>query len=206
MQTQRIGGAMLAVAALGTILTMAHHPSGGHAAGLNAFVHGAMMFLLSAMAWGFVQFVIVRGPTRGLVSAGAVAFAISLLGHIGAATINGFAVPALASGPPVSHDLFRFAWHLNQALAGVGVVAGAAAYVLWSADLLLGGGRVQKTAGAAGAIIGATILVLMLGGLVRLDVAGAMVVYTLQALWAVIVGVMLALGHLGESGKATTSS
>jgi len=207
VDTQKVGGAALAIAAIGTIVSMAHHPEGTHGAeSLNAIVHGGMMILLSVMAWGFLQFAIARGPSRGWISAGGVAFAVSLLGHIGAATINGFAVPALAAGPPVSHDVFRFAWHLNQALAKLGVVAGAVAYLLWSADLLLRGARTQKIVGAAGALIGGAILVLMFGALVRLNVAGAMTVYTLQAVWAVIVGVMLALGQLDDNGNAATSS
>jgi hypothetical protein len=114
----RIGGIALIAAAAGTVLAMGHHPSGAHGGGgLAGLVHGAMIALLGVLAFGFARFCQRRGLDRPLILAGLSAYLASFLAHLGAATINGFVVPALAGGPPISHDVLRFAWHSNQALA-----------------------------------------------------------------------------------------
>lgn len=202
MERDRIVGVILGVAAAGTMLVMAHHPTDAHAAGLGALVHGTMIVLLAAIAWGFLQFAFQRGIRRPLVSAGLVAFAISVVGHLAAATINGFVVPAIVgTGVPISHDVLRFAWHANQAFAKLGVVATGIAYILWSIHLLRGGGAARWT-GVAGLIVGAAMTVIVLLALLPMNVSGAMVVYALQAGWAVLVGGQMARGVL-RSGQAT---
>ena len=49
--------------------------------------------------------------------------------------------------------------------------------------------------GAAGAAIGISVPLLLLSGMVRLDVHGALLLYGLQALWAVMVGVTMIGGR-----------
>ena len=190
----RIGGAALIAGAAGTVLAMAHHPS--HAdAPLGGLVHGAMIALLGALAFGFLRFAIARGPARPAILAGLIAYAASLFAHLGAATINGFVVPALAArgaaGEPVAHDLFVLAWEANQALARLGVAATGAAYLFWSADLLRRPGGWARLIGALGLIAGAVPAILLLGGWLRMDVAGAFLVYAAHAAWAAAVGLYL---------------
>ncbi len=105
-QAGRAGGMALIIAAIGTVAMMAHHPSGPHSGLLGGIVHGAMIALLLLMTWGFLQFALVRGIRRPLVNGGLLAYGVSLFGHIGAATIKGFVVPALAARGhgAVSHD------------------------------------------------------------------------------------------------------
>ena len=205
MGTTRTAGFILCAAALATVVAMALHPSSAHAVGLGAVVHASMILLLALMGWGFLQFARARGVWSGWVSAGLVAYAVGVFGHIVAGTINGFVVPAMA-GPaaPVSHDIFRFAWHANQAFAKLGMIAGSAAYLLWSIDLLRKGpGRLL---GSAGAVIGISVPLLLFSGVVRLDVHGALLLYGLQALWAAMVGTAMARGQIQPSGNAATSS
>ena len=184
---------------------MAFHPSDAHAGGLAAAVHSSMIILLSLMGWGFLQFSLARGLGSGWVSAGLLAYAVSIFGHLVAGTINGFVVPALANPEaPIIHDIFRFAWQANQAFAKLGMIAGSVAYLLWSADLLRdGSGRLL---GGAGAAIGIAVPVLLLSGLVRLDVHGALLLYGLQALWAMMVGVAMIHRRIHPSANSATAS
>lgn len=183
---------------------MAFHPSGAHAGGLAAVVHASMIALLTLMAWGFLQFALARGVSGPWMSAGVLAYAVGVLGHVVAATINGFVVPALANpAAPISHDIFRFAWQANQAFAQLGMFAGSVAYLLWAIDLLRD--RSTRLLGAAGAAIGVAVPLLLLSKIVRLDVHGALLLYGLQALWAVMVGVAMIGSRIHDSGKDANS-
>lgn len=183
----RIGGGALIAGAVGVVFTMAHHPTGMHGGGLGGIVHGAMIFLLGLLTFGFARFGQGRGFGQPLILAGAVAYLTSFMAHIGAATINGFVVPALAGGEPaVSHDLFRFAWHSNQALAKLGVFATGLAYLGWGLDLA----QVRRTRllGIAGIAAGAIPAALLASGAIRMDVAGAFIAYAAHAVWAALLG------------------
>lgn len=186
----RIGGTALIVAAAGTVLAMAHHPSGAHGGGgLSGIVHGAMILLLGVVAFGFARFGQQRGMDRALILAGLIAYLASFLAHLGAATINGFIVPALAgSETPVNHDVFRFAWYSNQALARLGVVATGLAYILWGAELARGKAMTTRLIGLAGIAAGLIPAALLLSGAIRMDVAGAFIAYAMHALWAALLG------------------
>ncbi|HEV2816807.1 MAG TPA: hypothetical protein VGW40_06255 [Allosphingosinicella sp.] len=124
----RIAGGALIGAALSSVLAMAHHPTSAHAGALGPIVHGTMIVLLAATAFGFAHFALRRGAGRPAILAGLVAYALSVVVTIGAATINGFIVTALAARGVTNHDLFLFAWEANQALARLGVYATAAAF------------------------------------------------------------------------------
>lgn len=190
----RIGAVALMAAAFCTVFAMAHHPTGMHGGGLTGIVHGAMIFLLGLLAFGFARFGQQSGFDRPLILAGTVAYLASFLVHIGAATINGFIVPALAGGePPVSHDLFRFAWEANQALANLGVVATGLAYLAWGADLA----RDPRTRwlGATGIVAGVVPAALLAAGTIRMDVTGALIAYAAHALWAALLGSALWRGR-----------
>jgi hypothetical protein len=193
----RLAGAALISAAAVTVLAMAHHPTGAHGGGgLNGLVHGTMLAVLALLACGFVHFARLRGLDQAPVLAGLVAYGISLFAHVGAATINGFVVPAIAGRGPgaVSHDIFLFAWETNQALAKIGVYATGAAFILWGLDLLRQAGLWPRLVGLAGLAAGAVPAVLLAIGIIRMDVAGALIVYAVHAAWAALVGILLIRG------------
>lgn len=186
------GLAMLASAFL-AVLAMAHHPTGIHGpAGLNAIVHGGMMVFLLVFFVGFAQMSRRRGLENTLVLAALAAYGANAGAHLGAATINGFVVPALAAKPQQpAHDLFLLCWEANQALAGLGVYATGAAYVLWSLDLLRGPGMSNRLVAFAGIAAGAAPIAALASGALRMDVHGALIVYAVHALWAALVAVQL---------------
>ena len=187
----RAAGLALIAAAAGSVAAMAHHPSGAHggAGALAGIVHAAMILVLALMTFGFVHVARRRGLGRPAVLAGLVAYAIGLFGHAGAATINGFVVPALAARGPqaVGHDIFLLAWEVNQALARLGVYATCAAFLLWGADLL----RDARWTGAVALAAGAVPAAALAGGWIAMDVAGAFLVYAVHATFAALVGIQL---------------
>lgn len=194
----RVAGAALIAAAAGTIFVMAHHPTSAHGGPIVGIVHGAMIALIGLMSWGFVHFALSLGGRRPLVLAGIIAYGVALSGHIGAATINGFVVPALAERGGVDQDIFLLAWETNQALAQLAVTAAGVAYALWSAELLHRE-SVARWLGAAGLIAGLIPVILLLSGAIRMNVAGAFIVYALQCAWAAMVGTVLLFGRVSDA-------
>jgi hypothetical protein len=198
----RVAGAAMIAAAAGTLLAMGHHPSGVHGgSSLAGIVHASMIALLGLLVFGFAHMARRRGLGRPAVLAGLVAYGIALVGHAGAATINGFAVPALAARGVATHDLFLFAWELNQALAKLGVYATSAAYLLWSADFLAD--RRTRLLGAVGLMAAIVPAALLASGAIRLDVTGAFICYAVQVGWAALVGLhLLRHGALAPERRA----
>lgn len=189
----RPAGIALIAAAAGTLAAMGHHPTGAHGGGgLAGTVHAAMIALLAVTAFGFLHFARRRGLDRPAVLAGLVGYGIALLGHAGAATVNGFVVPALAArgAEAAGHGVFLFAWEANRALAKLGVFAAGAAFILWGADLL----RDKAWLGFAGLAAGALPAVALAVGWIEMNVAGAFLVYAVHAAWGAMVGLHLLRG------------
>jgi len=186
----RLAGAAMIGAALLTVFAMAHHPTGagGHS-NLAQMVHGVMMIVVVVTLAGFTRFATHRGLGRFTVLAALVFYAAGAVANLMAATINGFAVPALAE-QDVSHDLFRLCWELNQAFAYGAVYATSTAFVLWGGDLALSksGPRLLGIAGLAAGLAPAALLA---ADALDMNVAGAFVVYATQCAFAVAVGVHL---------------
>jgi hypothetical protein len=200
--SDRFAGAAQIAAAAASVLAMAHHPSSAHGGPLGGIVHGAMIVLLALQVYGFVHFARRRGLARPAILAGLVAYGISLFGHVAAATINGFVVPAIAArgSGAVSHDIFLFAWEANQAFAALGVYATGSAFILWSIDLLRRDAGWSRLIALAGIVAGVVPAALLASGAIRLNVGGAFIVYAIHAAWAALVGVMLIGGsNRGDS-------
>ena len=209
----RIAGAALIATAASSVLVMAHHPTSAHAGSLGAIVHGAMIVLLAATAFGFAHFAIRRGLDRPAILAGLVAYALCAFGHVGAATIGGFVVPAVAarghdaaSQGVIGHDIFLLAWESNQALARLGVYANAAAFLLWSLDFLRRPGLEARLIGILGLAAGAVPAILLATGTIRMNVPGALTAYTVFAAWAALVGLHLLRGRLDRDQPAEAQS
>lgn len=197
-QADRIAGsAMIGGAAL-SLLAMAHHPTSAHAGPIGGIVHGAMIAVMTITFYGFAHFALRRGVGQPAILAGLVAYAVSLFAHIGAATINGFVVPALAARGIANHDLFLLAWESNQALAKLGVFAVGIAFTLWALDFLRRPGLEAKAIGGLGLLAGLAPAALLGTGAIRMDVAGAGLAYAAFAAWAVIVGQHLIRGRLAD--------
>lgn len=187
----RAAGAIMAGAAALSVLAMAYHPTGAHGAGgLAQIVHGAMITVILTMLAGFARFAARRGLGGNLPLAGLVAYAASAAAHLAAATINGFAVPALAERE-AAHDLFLLAWELNQASAGLGAYLTSAAFFFWSLDLTLKGPGGNRALGLVGLGVAIGPAAMLATGAIELNVAGAFVVYAAHALFTALVGIQM---------------
>jgi hypothetical protein len=172
---------------------MAHHPTRIEQAGAAVAVHSVLLVLLAAMTFGFVHFARRRSLDRPAVLAGLVAYAFGAFANLGAATVNGLIVPALASRgrSALSADLFAFAWETNQALDAIGVFGTGAAFVLWSVDLLSERRTPARLLGAAGLLVGLASTIFLATGALRMNVSGAFAIYAMEVAWAALVGLFM---------------
>ena len=189
---QAAGIALLGAVGL-AMLAMSHHPTSFRAGAMIQVVHGAMILFAGMMVYGFTHFARVRGLGRPAVLAGLVAYAIGAFASLGAATINGFAAPALVAHG-AAHEAIDLLWAVNQALAKLGVIAIVAAYALWALDLW----RQSKAVALLGLLAGVVPAVLLLGGWVGMHVYAAILVYGAQLLWAGLIGWLLLRGGLSD--------
>jgi hypothetical protein len=193
----RAAGIALIGAAAASMLAMAHHPTSLRAGAMIAIVHGAMILFAGMMMFGFTHVARRRGLDRPAVLAGLVAYGIGIAATVGAATVNGFAAPALAAHG-ASHDAFDALWFLNQALARLGVVATGAAYALWALDLW----RRWKAVALLGLLAGGVPALLLLGGWIDMHLGWAMLVYPAQVSWAALIGWLLLRGRLAPEAAS----
>lgn len=190
----RAGGIALIGAAGLSVLAMAHHPTSVHAGAMLGIVHAAMILFAGMLAFGFTHFARRCGLARPAVLAGLVAYAIGTFASIGAATVNGFAAPALAADG-ATHAAFDILWAVNQALAKLGVIAAGAAYVLWSIELW----RRSKVIALLGLLAGGVPALLLTGGWIGMRVNEALLIYAAQLAWAALVGWLLLRGGLAAA-------
>lgn len=183
------GWALLA-ASLVSVLAMAHHPSGREHMALAGPVHGALMILVLVIFAGYARFSAARGLDRLIVLAGLCFYGAGVAGNLLAATVSGFVVPALVERGS-SNDIFAFAWALNQSLAYAAVYAISASFVLWGVDMVFRGQRIGAVAGLAAGIVPSALLA---SGALDMHVAGAIVVYAIEAAFGAFIGLRMIRG------------
>jgi hypothetical protein len=195
----KIAGLVLASTSMLIILAMGHHPSGGHGvtplmAGLSLgnIIHAVMIILVVTQLWGLTVFTRTRGFS-GWALVAILTYAVSVIGHVLAGTINGFVVPGLAASVDrqASHDLFVLLWESNQAFATLGVYATSAAILFWSIDLLTAASRRANLLGGVGLVCALGPAAALFLGVIGLNVSGAFVVYSSHVIWTALVGAMM---------------
>lgn len=215
-------GAWLAVASLLSVALMAFHPTVRSrviaevlaelvAKGLrDRLVHGGLIALTAITAvawWRLLERLDLRGTTARLAAA---ALLLGTLGYVGAALVNGFALPGLAArylARPSEElagavDLLRLCGELNQALAKLGVIAWATALLLAS-SVIVRRGRLRGL-GIAGMGAGAILAAAIGGGLLPLHLHGMAAVVLLQSAWNGTAAALLIRGYF--SSRSATSS
>ena len=166
-------GHVLLVASLLEIVGMLHHPSVqmtdapraiqeiAQYTTLSAVVHGALLTLMLAIAYGFIDFAVRRGINRPLIRAGALAYACGVLVMVGAGLVSGFIITRLAALLPhttpvdlqIGFQMLILCGVLNQACANVALVAMSAGMIFWSLDLCASAG-LQRWVGLLGCLAG----------------------------------------------------
>jgi len=126
-------------------------------------------------------------------------YGLGALAMIGAALVNGFAVDtlaarALAGGLEAMDDAVRvipLTWALNQTLAGFGVFAMCGAIAAWSLDLWQVPGTLARLAAGYGVMMALAACGAFALGLFTLNVGGMGAVVVAQAVWYVLMGVVM---------------
>lgn len=208
MTDARKGGIALIAGAVGTLVTMAFHPSGhelrtagerfGGMASLTAGVHALAIASLAVLFLGALALTQRLAASDRLATAALVAYGMALVAGLGAATVSGFVAPGLvrelATAEPDAAEAWRlllgYNWRLNQAAATILVMASAVAIALWSAAIVRER-ALARGIGLYGLLLGAVLVVAVASGHQTLDVHGFGLVTLGQAVWFVGMGVFL---------------
>jgi hypothetical protein len=206
MTDNRMSGMALIAGMLGTIITMALHPTARdlttpeHSAfmmQLNVAVHSLALVCIPILFLGALGLTKHLSAPSRLALAGLVVFGFAEVAVMIAATASGLIAPGLfhhMAADPAMADMWRAVLalngHLNQSFALLYVAASSVAIVLWSAAILRAH-MISGPLGIYGCILGPATLILVLSGYVRLNVHGFGMVVLGQAAWFISAGVLL---------------
>lgn len=185
---ERVAGWLLAGSTALAVLLLAQHPTEADGPMLARTIHGGILLFMLAQTIGFTLLVRAR---RGVWDvAGSPAFALAMIAGMGAGMVDGFIVPATLEHYPRAENpaLFQALWEVNQALAPAGVLLTSIAYALWGVGYWRSGHRMTAVLAWGAAVIPAAVL---LGGILKMNITGALAVYTIQASWAAWLGVAI---------------
>jgi hypothetical protein len=199
MKLRQVSGIVLLGASLVSVFALAHHPTlrGGapvmeqvaEQAMMDRVVHGAMIVVVAAWAFGWVELCAWLGAGRAAVRAGAIAAALGVVTLVCAAAVDGFAIPVLAERVAGADGVaaLRMCGALVVACSAVGTTALAAAMVAWSVAMARG----ARGVAVAGVVVAAAPVVLLAGGVVALDAHGIVVMALCQLVWNAAAGIAL---------------
>lgn len=206
MTDDRKSGLALIAGMVGTIITMAFHPTGHdlvnpeHAASmmqLNVAVHSLALVCIPILFLGALGLTRRLASPNRLALAGLVLFGFAEVAVMIAATASGLVTPGLIhhmSADPGMADTWRVVLqlngHLNQAFALIFVVASSVAIVLWSAAIFKGN-TFSRGLGIYGCILGPLTVIAVLSGHLHLNVHGFGLIMLGQAIWFICCGVTL---------------
>ena len=184
-------GWLMAGAAALSILLMANHPSGSDLDTMaTPIVHGGLQLLLLLQVGAMVAiWQKMNGRLLGTVAL--VLFIAGQSGGVLAATINGFVVPQLWGYPQgeIGNDIGPLLWELNQAFALLGAIAAGVAIAMFGAALWRMG---HRAIGATGSVVGAATAAALAGGVISMDLHGALITYLSQLAWLAAFGAVMA--------------
>jgi hypothetical protein len=205
----KIAAIVIAVSALVAILAVAQHPTVAiHApaqaipelvrlAPLDRLVHGILIAVMLALLFAFSIFSLRRGLDRQTTVGGFVAYAFGCLAVIGAAIIDGFVTPDIASRyVRVNPDdiksavpLLLFCAIAIQNLTKLGFIAMSTGICVWSAGLVRSPGALRVTAIVGFAAAFLPLLILAYVPYLNPHSVGAVVI--LQGAWYLAIAALL---------------
>ncbi len=210
MTDKQASGVALIAGSLGSIITMALHPSGRVAPeqmesmirmliGVHALALASTPVLFIG-AWGLSW----RSTSRDRLNMAALVFyTFALLAIMNAAVADGLVTPNIfrqmvaSAGAPAAIDgwkmVSRYNFYVNQGYAQVFVAASSMAILLWSVAILRKR-DLSQALGIYGCVLGTVTLLALFSGHLRLDTHGFGAVALGQAIWFIIAGALLWTG------------
>jgi len=209
-----IAGVAIAVAALLTLISIAHHPT-VHAlkpaeaipaivamAPMDRLVHAIVIAAMAAQLFGFAIYSLRRGLWRQSIIGALIAYSIGAAAIVAAALIDGFLVSGLAeryAAGGTAALTFGAAILQTCALAiqiatKLGLIATSIAIVLWSIDLIPTPGALRAI-GIFGVVAGiAGIALTAVGG--YLNPHSLLVIEAIAAFWNLAIATLLVRGRV----------
>ena len=207
MKDNRLGGIALIVGAVSGMITMSLHPvAGAHPITpaqfekLTVLMVGVHALAIAGIPFSFLgAFALTRrldSPSR-LAIAGLVIYGLGLVAVMIAPAISGLVgteilrhIVARGPGSEQWRTLMEYNFLINQAFAGIFVVASSTAIVFWS--LVIVKNRALSIAiGIYGLLLGPAIVIAMITGGLSLDVHGFGLITFSQAIWFIVAGILL---------------
>lgn len=202
-----MSGAALIAGMIGSIITMALHPtardltSGVHPVStimhLNIAVHSLAMLCLPILFLGTIGLTQKLASPNRLALSGLVFFGFAETAVMVAAAASGLIAPGLyhhVAADPGLADTWRAVMqlngHINQAFAQIYAVAASFAIILWSAAMLRSN-YFSRALGILGTIFGTVTILAVVSGHIRVDVHGFGAIILGQAIWFICTGVTL---------------
>jgi hypothetical protein len=207
MTDNRMSGLVLITGMIGTIITMALHPTGNDLVATGKFdavmrlavaVHALALICVPMIFLGCLGLHRRLAAPNRLSFAALVMYGFAAVAVMNAATLSGLVAPGVArhmlGGEAGSRDMWSVAFHLtgdlNQAFAMVFVVASSIAILLWAVAILRSN-IFPKSLGVYGCVVAPLTLIAVLSGHIRLNVHGFGMVVIGQAVWFISAGVLL---------------
>jgi hypothetical protein len=218
MTDNRLSGLALITGTVGSIITMALHPT-GHIAAADIEPMIRMLIAVHALALACVPllFIGAMGLSQQLASSGRLAvtglvlYTFALVAVMNAAVADGLVTPSVlrqivaSAGSPAAIDGWRMMSHynfyVNQAYAQVFVAASAVAILLWSISIWRGR-ELTRNLGIYGCILAPVTLLALFSGRLKLDAHGFGMVVFSQAVWFIIAGILLMRSENSVSAAA----
>lgn len=203
-----MSGAALIAGMIGSIITMALHPtghditSGAHSVSgvlkLNIAVHSLALLCLPVLFLGGLGLTQKLASPNRLALSALVFFGFAEAAIMVAAAASGLIAPGLfhhmSNDAAGMADMWRVALqlngHINQAFAQIYAVAASFAILLWSLAMLRSD-YFARALGMLGSIFGPLTILAVVFGHIRLDVHGFGAIILGQAIWFICAGVTL---------------
>lgn len=206
----KVAGAALVLASLIATVAVAHHPSVSRAhdaadvlakilavRAADQAVHAAAIAAVIGLLFGFVVFVLRRGLRDSTALAALVSYSIGTVAVVGAGSIDGFIIPALAARyAAASHGEIAVALQLItvcaiavQTLTKIWLVATSVAVIVWSARIVRGTRTLRAVA-----LLGFVSSMLVIAGTVlvaNFNPHSLGLIVLVQTLWSIAIGVLM---------------
>ena len=212
MTDERKGGIALIAGAIGGLVTMVLHPTGGgiltpaeyeRFAIMNVVAHSLAIASMPISFLGTLALTRrLQSPDRYSISA-LVFYAFALVAGMLAATASGFIATPLVGGATtaateLNHALSHYTGLWNQAFARFLAVGSSVAILLWSFAILRNR-RLSVRAAYYGIPVGILIVLFVGSGSLKLDIHGFGLVMILQSVWFISVGTLMMRADSGTA-------
>jgi hypothetical protein len=207
MKDNRLGGIALIVGAVSGMITMSLHPvAGAHPITPEQFeklaplMIGVHVLAIAGVPFSFLGALALArrldSPSR-LALAALVIYSLGLIAVMIAPAISGLVgteiirhVIERGADSEQWRTLMKYNYLINQAFAKIFVVASCSAVALWSLTIIQR--RVFPVAlGIYGLLLGLSLVIAMMSGALSLDAHGFGLIIFSQAIWFIVVGVLL---------------